>query len=263
MKKLITLLFVLLTLNQTASLGFAISPKTQFPSEKQTALSLLEDLTNAASLDFKQEKEVTPDETKNKPRKRTIYKNNYRNMFYYYGMLYGSSTGSISSVGNSYSTVYNNYRARSAYGIPVNKVNKSANSKPIKRFDLFFHQKGNNNFATSKETLKKDQFIPGEAMTVLDEMHKEFENMFLKETPNKMIAKLSIFKNALDLINKSIASKQKSRVIAAYEQNSGSAKRNDTIFIIRAFLTTVIAKMENKLTVPFNHNIQNAVFASA
>lgn len=252
-KKITFILITLLFLLETFPV-FAISPKTQFPSEEKTALSLISDLLDSTSLDFKPQKE----DTKATNTKKTIqrkHKNPYRNIFYYYGILYGS----LSPIGSSYRTVYNNFLARSAYSMPVQKITQSQKPRNIKRFDLFFPQNSPNiNIQTNKTTQKNDTFIPGEALTILDLMQKEFESTFFTNTTEQATAKLNILKKAMTLLNKSLSQKKQSRAIAAYENNSSNVNSQTNLFIIRAFIQTMINKMESKINIHYNQNaVQN------
>lgn len=259
MKKTLTFILTVFLFILCNAQVFAISPKTQFPNEEKVALSLIADLLDATSLDFTPPKKDV--QTTKETIIRTKHKNPYRNIFYYYGLIYGS----LSPIGSSYRTVYNNFLSRSAYSMPVQKVSKSQQPRDIKRFDLIFPYQNNNfNISPQKNALqKKDEFVPGEALTILDLMQEEFESTFFTTTTEQTTTKLNILKKAIQLLNKSLSQKQQSRAIAAYENNSSSFKSQKNLFIIRAFIQTMINKMENKLNIPYNQNVLQKIRASA
>lgn len=262
MKIKLTVIFTCIALSLTTAKLYALSPQSAFPKDEKIALSLIEDLMDAISFDFTQEE--APVKTA-KADKQAVkkHKNPYRNIFYYYGLLYGST----SPIGSSYHTVYNNFLARSAYGVKVNKVVKTQKSREVKRFDLFFPEgmrpKTINTLSTPV-TQRKDEYIPGEAIVVLDAMQKELESVFINTDPNKMQVKLSVLKEALKLINQSIAqTARQSKAIRAYERSSYRPNSQQPVFLIRSFIQTMISKMEDKINSPFNQNLQDAFLASA
>lgn len=264
MKTKLTVIFAFLVLSFTAARAYALSPQSAFPKDEKIALSLIEDLMDAISFDFSTEEAPAANNTASKQTVKK-HKNPYRNIFYYYGLLYGST----SPIGSSYRSVYNNFLARSAYGVKVNKVVKTQKSREVKRFDLFFPEgmrPKTINTVSTPITQKKDQYIPGEAIVVLDAMQKELETVFINSDTEKMSAKLNVLKEALKLINQSIAqTARQSQAIRAYERNSRPANSSakQPVFLIRSFIQTMITKMEDKINLPFDQNIQDAFLASA